>query len=416
MSREHLLCAVTLLRELVKEEPNHLRYQFELAQTLGFAGSVSAEVRAADADSMLAEARTILEKYLDDRPQDVEVLNELIRVRLSMNGFPGSNAYADENDRAVLELVDRLTAIQGRTPHLQKTRAHALNNIASDLTNRGKTDEAEAFWLEVLALREGLYKVQPDDRITRYELGKCLANYANQLGATVRADQSFHTRERAAQVFDTLREDARYRTTYIDVMINTNLLLEKEYLKREQIEKAIGRLTSTIALNAYLLARDSTVVPHRADHANFHTRRAALEQQIGRYGDAARDYKIGSEYSTEPRHRDYCRAKYALALVHSGNRVAASAFAMKLNPDELAHPHPCVELSRAWLAIAKSAGDDSSLKSDDRQRAVDDALANARTCILVAQKKGWFQTPEEIQKFHGQKEFEPIWDAIPRDR
>jgi serine/threonine protein kinase/tetratricopeptide (TPR) repeat protein len=414
-SREHLLFAVGRLRELVRDDARTPRDRFELARTLALAGCVSAELRAADAALLLGDARAMLEEHLATRPKDVEALNELIRVRLATHAPPGSPAYTDEHDRAVLDLVDRLVAIQGETPHLRKTRAHAINNIASDLTNRGKTDEAEVYWVEVLALREGLYKVQPDDRITRYELGKCLNNYANQLAATWRGDESFRARERAAALFDALRDDARYRPTYLGVMIDTDFKLAGEYTRRGETDKARARWGNAIALNALLLARDPKAVSHRATHANAHTRRAELADQTGRHTDAARDFKLAAEYSTDQRHRDYCSARHALAVARSGNRAAAAEFALKLDPEKLAHPHPCVELARAWLAIAKSAGADSSLDSEEQGRVVEGALTNARNCILVAQKKGWFRTAQELQSFRSQKEFEPIWDIFPRD-
>jgi hypothetical protein len=87
-----------------------------------------------------------------------------------------------------------------------------------------------------------------------------------------------------------------------------------------------------------------------------------------------------------------------------------------MKPDGLSHPHACVELARAWVAIAKSAMGDASMNAGNRQRTVDEALANGRESILAARKKGWFQTSEDIQKFHGEKEFEPIWDVFPQGK
>ena len=202
VSRDHFLASVARLRELAEAEPANPRYQLELARALGFAASVGVQVQASDTKKDFAEARAILDKYLLERPNDVEGLNEMIRVRLSMIAFPGSNEYTDENDRAVLDLIERLVALRGQSPQLRKLRAHALNNIASDLTNRGKTDEAESLWLNVLRIREELSKSLPGDRITQYELGKCLANYANQLAKTGRAEQALGARS-ALRVYST---------------------------------------------------------------------------------------------------------------------------------------------------------------------------------------------------------------------
>jgi tetratricopeptide (TPR) repeat protein len=410
--REHLLFAVKRMRELLEDDPGNARYRLELGKTLAFAGVVCANIGGPRAGPLLREARETLEGYLKDHPNDPEALFGLVRVRLSYAGATGEPA--DEHNLAVIDLVDQLTRLVGPTANLATTRAHALNNIASDLTNRGKTDEAEAYWLEVLAIREALYKSLPQDRVVRYELGKCLANYANQLVATGRRERAFQLRERAAGLFDALRDDARYRTSYIAVMVSVDFLLAAEYTRRREPDRATDRWNKAIALNAVLLERDPRVPKVRADQANAYTRRAELAEQAGRHADAARDYRAAIEYSTHQPHAEYCTAKLAQALARSGDRTAATAAATGLDPEKASHVHPCLELARAWLAIAGSAGTDSRLTPGERERLTATAHRNARDCIAAARKKG-FGTPDDVKWFHAQKEFEPIWDVFPRD-
>ena len=395
------------LRELAGAEPGNSRYQLELARALGFAASVGVQVQASDTKKDFAEARAILDKYLLERPHDVEGLNEMIRVRLSMNPFPGSNEYTDENDRAVLDLIERLVALRGQNPQLRKLRAHALNNIASDLTNRGKTDEAESLWLDVLGIREELWKTLPGDRITQYELGKCLANYANQLAKTGRSEQAFGARERAAGVFDALHGDggtARPRADHVGL----NLLLVNAYSERKQPDK-VRPMDEGHRTHQHDSPRD----PTRRTSAAF-TRMPTLVarsyENAGLHADA-RDYKTASEYSTSSTHRDYCLTRQVprccLAI------ASATVLGLKLQPEK-AHPKPCVELARSWLVIATAAGADASMSADARKQAIDAALGNARTCVLAAQKKGMYQDEKAIGEFRAQKEFEPIWDVFPR--
>jgi tetratricopeptide (TPR) repeat protein len=320
----------------------------------------------------------------------------------------------DEHNRAVLDLADRLATLIEPTPRLGTIRAHALNNIASDLTNRGKTDEAEMFWLEVLAIREGLARAAPDDKIARYELAKCLTNYANQLLRTDRENQAFQHRERAANLFDALREDARFRATYVPLMVDTDLLLALEYGKRADLARALDRLNKAIDLNAVLLARDPSVARVRGTQADAHTRRAELRERGGEHASAARDYRSAIEFSTKQPHREYCSTRLVQALTRAGELSEAVALASKLNPDTFRHPIPCLELARAWVLIARRTGEDVGLPLREQEETIAAAIRNARIAALTAQKKGLFQTSQEIRAFHAEKELQPIWDVFPR--
>ena len=243
------------------------------------------ELGSADAVKLLQEAQKTLEQYSADYPRDPVALDSMIRVRLAMTVAPG-NRYCDEHNLAVLDLVDQLAKITTLTPHLRTWRAHALNNIASDLTNRGKTDEAELFWLQVMGLREELAKSLPNDKVMRYELAKCLTNYANQLHGTQRTEQSFQCRQRAANLFDSLHEDAKFRVTYVSLMVDSDLILAAEYKRRGNPDKAISRLNSAIALNSILLERDKNIARVKSCHADAHARRAELIEQGGQHAQA----------------------------------------------------------------------------------------------------------------------------------
>src|SRR5262249_44550190 len=153
-------------------------------------------------------------------------------------------------------------------------------------------------------------------------------------------------RERAAGLFDSLRDDARNRTTYIVVMVDTDMNLANEYIERRQPDKAFDRLNKILALNAVLLARDPQVPRVRAIQANAHTRRAELAENAGRHAEAAQDYRWAIEFSTQQSHSEYCSAKLVQALIRSGDVRRAAETAGKLDVEKFSHPHPCVELAR----------------------------------------------------------------------
>jgi tetratricopeptide (TPR) repeat protein len=245
-------------------------------------------------------------------------------------------------------------------------------------------------------------------------LAKCLLNYSNHAARTNRKDQALQFRERAASLFDTLNEDAAFRTTYISVMIRNDQLLVADYRERGQREKAIARLSNILSLNAILLERDKTITRLRADQADTHTRRAELWEQGGKHAEAARDYRAAAEYSTHPNHRDYCSARHVQALVRAGELNKAAEEAGKLKPDDLSHPFPCIELARGWLMIAAQRKKTSDLKDEELKKAVDDALEGAKNAVRAAEKKNWFKEPAHVREFHSQRDFEPLWDMIPR--
>ncbi|HEV3384526.1 MAG TPA: protein kinase [Gemmata sp.] len=413
MAREHLLAATGHFGELVREKPTDREARRELCYTLACLGAISMELGLPDADSLLQETQKSLEGYIAAYPGDLLALDSMIRVRLSMAASPG-NHFADEHNRAVLDLVDQLASMGQLTPHFLTSRAHALNNIASGLTNRDKTDEAEKYWLEVMALREDLAHKSPNDKIMKYELAKCLLNYSNQLIKTDRSEQSFKLKGRAADLFDTLHEDARFRATYVPLMVESDYKLANEYAARGDIAKAITRLNKAIALNGILLERDNMAMRVRAWHADTHTRRAELNDLSGQHNQAARDYRKAIEFSTMQPHGEYCTARLIQALVRSGDRITATAMAKDLNPDNLCHPALCLELARSWLVIFRASGKAPDLNSTERDQASKSALENARKAVQTAQKKGIFKDPKQVRKFHGDQDFEPLWDLVAR--
>jgi tetratricopeptide (TPR) repeat protein len=197
-------------------------------------------------------------------------------------------------------------------------------------------------------------------------------------------------------------------------MVDSDQLLAQEYASRGFPEKAILRLNNAIALNTVLLERDKTQVRFRISHANIHTRRAELSEQIGRHEQAVRDYRLAIEYSTQQSHREYCSTRVVQALVRKGDHRQATELAKKLDPDLLSHPLPCLELARGWLLIAGAGGNAQNVPPKAGEPAAKAALQNARKALLTAQNKGLFHDPQQFQKFHAQKDFEPLWDLIPR--
>jgi serine/threonine protein kinase/tetratricopeptide (TPR) repeat protein len=412
-ARVQMLLATSHFGALVKANPNDKGAFREFCYTLACLGAISTQLGSSDANDLLREARKTLESYLADNPRDTLVLDSLIRVRLAMT-VAGGDRFSDEHNLAVLDLVERLTKITPLTPHIQTYRAHAINNIASDLTNRGKTDDAELYWLQVLAIRESLAQSLPDDKIMRYELAKCLMNYANQLVATGRASQSLKVRERTIGLFDSLHEDAKFRATYIPTMVDFDLFMAGEYAARGNTQKAITRLNKAIALNSILLERDKTVVRVRGIHADAHTRRAKLNEQNAQHAQAVRDYQIAIEFSTKQSHREYCLARLVQALVHSGDRTAATTTAMNLNPEAFSHPALCLELARSWLVLAKASKNAPHLTQEERDQTAGIALQNAKKAVQCAQKRGLFQDANQVRQFHADQEFELLWDMVPR--
>jgi tetratricopeptide (TPR) repeat protein len=413
-ARENLDLASSRFRDLLKDYPDDHDCRLQFGYTLSCLASWSIENKFPDAEKLLQSALVYLEEYRREFPSEVLAINAIIRVHLAMTMLPGEK-YNDEHNRAVLDIVDEFAARGPLSSHLQMMRAHALNNIASTLTNCGKTDEAEFYWLKVLALREEMNRKASQDKICRYELAKCLTNYANQLTKTNRPQNAFKMRERAAGLFDTLNDDARFRATYIPLMVDSDYVLAGFYDKQNSTEKAIARLSNALELNAILLKRDYTPASVKELNADLLTRRAELTQKLARHDQAARDYRAAMEFTTKPPQREYCSARLVQALALSGDLPAAVDLANTLNVAAFSHPYPCLELARSWLLIAKLPnGELGNPVASVRDEITRKALENARQAVLAAKDKGLFQNPNEVRIFHSQKDFELVWDLIPR--
>jgi len=101
-------------------------------------------------------------------------------------------------------------------------------------------------------------------------------------------------------------------------------------------------------------------------------------------------------------------------MIRSGDHNAATIQATNVNPENLSHPIPCLEMARCWLLIARAIGGVPNLSPDERERASNSALQNARKAAQAAQKKGLFNDPNQVRFFHSEKDFEPIWDLVAR--
>src|SRR5262249_32392152 len=141
----------------------------------------------------------------------------------------------------------------------------------------------------------------------------------------------------------------------------------------------------------------------------LYTRRAEVLDDMGRYADAARDFREGRRLCTNPAHGDYCAARAFVSLVRAGERAEAQAHAAGLDPDKVAHPFPCAELARGWSLLAKAAGEDPG----EREKVVAAALRGARSALAAAQRKGMFADPSTVCRYRSDPDFEPVWDAIP---
>jgi len=412
-SRDYFLRSAALLRELAAEYPGESRYRRTLGYSLAMAGAASASLGQPDAPGLLRDGLSELRRYVAEFPDDAEGIDFLIRASLAISRGDGPDA-TDEYDLAVLDLLDRQETLLGPRRDLTQTRAHALNNVASLLTNRGKTDEAEMYWLQVLALREELARALPHDKLARFELAKCLFNYANQLHKTGRGDASLAARERAARIFDALRPDAPVRTAYIPAMVANDQVLAREYARRGELDKAAARLTGVIRANGVLVERNPDAVHPRAVQADAFTARAELAERAGRHADAARDYCEAVRLSTRLSHKEFCSARLVAALARAGSWSEAGKAAAGLDPEAFSHPLPCVELARGWLLLARAAADDDTLPDEERGATVAEARAKARAAVAVASKRGMFADPQQVRWFHAEKDFEPIWDEVPR--
>jgi serine/threonine protein kinase/tetratricopeptide (TPR) repeat protein len=414
-ARMHFLQARELFEKLLDEDPGNVRYHRELGQSLLGAASVSTQLHAPDAADLLDEARVCLTRLLQSHPEDLMALEGMVAVRL-LKSEEKNVVGAEDHFHEVYDLLERLRRLGRPARDLSLYRAHALNNLASDLTNRGKTDEAEMFWRDVLQLREELTRNHPDDKIMQYELGKCLTNYANQLWQTNRFSEAVALRERAAAIFDALRHDALFRAMYVELIVLNDMFIAQEYRKAGKTGESKRRYTIVIDFTRQLLKNDPRVPFVRSYHSDAHTRRAELHEASQRFAEAARDYRTASEFSTRQRHGDYCAIRAVQSLVRAAELKDAIELARMQRPDNYEVPFLCVELARAWLWIAREARNSSAMPAESRAKHSEEAIQRARNAILIGREKGMASDSRLLMVLRSQQDLEPVWDLLVPDR
>ncbi|MBA4067403.1 MAG: hypothetical protein C0501_27575 [Isosphaera sp.] len=398
-ARDYYKRAADAYRGLAADRPDDYSHRRMLGHCLTGAGSAAEHLGDPAAARLIREALAELAAYTAVRPGCVDGIDDTIRARLNLSG--AAEVPSTEHDRAVLDLLDRREELTGPHPWVEQTRAHAWNNIASDLTDRGKTAEAEPYWRKVLAIREQQAKEHAKSRVVRYELGKCLANYAIQHGKSGRPDEAFAARVRAAALFKDLRDDTRQRGGYVGVVVRNAHDLAREYARRGDHAAALAELGPAVDLQAALVEKNPGAVPLRGLLADLHTTGAAVLGSSGRHADAAAEFRRAMELSTNPNHADHCAARVLAALVRAGDLAGAARHADTVRVESFAHPVPCAEAARGFALLAAATGDGR-------------ALGRARAAVQAAGERGYFDDPGRVRQFHAEDDFRPVWDAVPR--
>jgi serine/threonine-protein kinase len=348
--------ALALQKSLVAHAPDTPEYEEGLALTLNVLGKLAFAAKPEEALRRYLEARDTFRRLAATYPELLEYQSELAYSENNVGVARQELKQFSEATKACEEAIAIQRKLVAAAPGVTVYRADLAtfyNNLGADFIDDGKTDAAEGFLLDALAIQERLVREHPDVADFGISLGGGYRNFAMRMRGDVKPAAMLAWMDHSMAVLEDVHRRAPARREAADALAAAR--------------QARGRLA---ALGVRLWLR---LPPESRDEVPDWDRALAL-------------YK-GPD-------RGFLRCQRAVALARRGNHAEAVAEAAALARGDSVTGELLLGLARAYAAAASSAGTDKKLSTDVRKklsgRYADEALA----LLLKAQKAGWFDVPE----------------------
>jgi eukaryotic-like serine/threonine-protein kinase len=269
LRRELLRTAVEFDKQFVAKSDNKAESQLELARAYARLGRVTAEIdTAAEASSYLDAASSLLEPLSAKQHPSPDVMLDLVRTHIALGRIHdrlGNTSASEIAFRRSLTALDSIQPIY-RSLDCDILRFQALQGLAHASFRSKPGTEAEAMYLQALALGQRLQRDAPDSTSLAFELANCQAS----LGSFYRARQI----ERVAEAEAALLESARLLrhlilkepdvSEYQTRLARTLIQLGELYAIRKSWDQANTMYLEAIALHEQVVNTHPSVLEYRA--------------------------------------------------------------------------------------------------------------------------------------------------------
>lgn len=349
----------------------------------------------ASARSRFEECLALRQQMLtrDPRSTKLRVRISFIHIRLgeSYKGL-GNSVKAVESFERAIALRRKLVEEDPQSIPARRSLAVALKDLAVYFRKLGKSQRAFEGYTEAAKQYRLLLRASPENAGFAGGLGRNLGEVAKAHWAAGRHSDAKAAFEEARSVFE--RAVKRHpkivgaRTDLVKVYVNLAGLLGETGEQDESVKVAdlglqlMGKLPPTAVAPSFakLLNR------------NLRARRAIALTGLGRYGEAARDWRQAMKLD-DGRMRMYFQVRISHALARSGDHTAAVALAAR-ELKAVKSPSTAYDFACSFAIAAGAARQDRRLDDSQREATVQRYATSAMNVLRKLAVSGFFQTEQ----------------------
>jgi tetratricopeptide (TPR) repeat protein len=312
----------------------------------------------------------------DQRPEAEQMFLRAIELRAKLAAdYPGVPAYRQDHGRSQLNLGVLLAAM-GQKPAAERAYHQAID-------------------IQVKLADE--FHERPDyrwDAAASYcNLGILLAEMSKRVEAEQAYQRAIAFQEELAKSFPSA---TGYRLELAASCVNLGHLLRDG----GEVEASLAWFAKGITVLDLLVQKEPRLETGRLFLRNAHWGRAEALQQLGRHGEAAKDWDRALAMNSQPAVEIDLRRNRADALVRAGDHAAATAEADALVKLPMAPADLALSMARVFALAAASATADTSLADQYATRAID--------LLRRGQTAGHFQNPAQVEKLRSDPDFKSL--------
>jgi serine/threonine protein kinase len=321
-------------------------------------------------------------------------------------GSTGRSDETERHNRTALDILERLAQAQPDDPAVQNELAKAEHNRGATYQNT-KPAEAEPHYDRAVAIRTALVRSHPQEERYQAELAEDHLNLGLIYHRTGRPTEAGRAYETAVGLPRPLVErhppGGEYALSLAAACVNwVNLLKETG-----QLQAALQRASEGVDLAEGVLRLEPQHTVARQRVYASHGTRALVNEQLGHYSEAIRDWDRVIELSSEPV-RSEQRAIRAADLVRAGEHGRAAAEAKTLAEMPKVSNEILYYLTGVYMLAIGSARSDRRLSSAEQAATVERYAVAAVALLGRLKAAGYFQSAERLKELRTDPDLQPL--------
>lgn len=284
--------AITLMRQLVQEQPSDGTHQLFLAEALTSFGITCKDLgRFPEAETVFREALHLHRQLAASPPARSPLHHGVARAHLNLGNLAmdrGAMPAAEQELRQALAVLDatREGPAVDRAYHV--ARARACTSLGVALAVQGKTGEAEAFHRKALTLHRDLHLAFPHLPEHRVDLAGSYFNLGKLLTDLHRSGEAEY--QRARELHRRLVHDYPAVPGYRQDLARSHNSLALLFAKAGKAGEAEAEYRQAIALQTRLTADHPRVPAYLTDLAGSYCNLGNVQIQYGQADEALSQY------------------------------------------------------------------------------------------------------------------------------